>query len=282
MKTSEIHIRDPFVLPFEGKYYMYGTRGKTTWGIANGFDVYTSDDLENWEGPIEIFRKTAEFWADRNYWAPEVHYYNGKFYLFASFKSESECRGTQILISNSPKGPFKLHSNGPVTPRDWECLDGTLYISKNGDPYIVFCHEWVQIKIGTICALKLTPDLKAPVGEPILLFRATDPAWAYKDKPTAVTDGPFLYRAQNGELLMIWSTFRDSYLQAVARSSDGEITGQWSHDSRLLFEKDGGHGMIFKTFDGKTMLTLHRPNNTPDERPVFFEIEDRDGRLSLK
>jgi len=281
MRKSEINIRDPFILPYEGKYYMYGTRGATTWGKATGFDVYISTDLENWEGPVEVFRKTEDFWADRNYWAPEVHYYRGRFFMFASFKSEDKCRGTQILVSDSPTGPFVVHSDGPVTPRDWECLDGTLYIDKEGDPYIVFCHEWVQIKIGTICAMRLTADLKESMGEPITLFKATDPPWAIKDAPTAVTDGPFMYRASNGELLMIWSSFVGSYVQAVSRSDNGEITGNWLHDDQLLFDKDGGHGMIFESFDGRKILTLHKPNNTPYERPVFFEIEEKDGRLFI-
>jgi len=134
MKNSEINIRDPFVLAFEGKYYMYGTRGATCWGPATGFDVYVGTDLENWSDPIEIFHTPEGFWADRNYWAPEVHYYKENFYLFATFKAEGQCRGTQILKSASPIGPFKIHSEGPVTPRDWECLDGTLYIDKNGTP----------------------------------------------------------------------------------------------------------------------------------------------------
>ena len=34
MKTGEIHIRDPFVLVHGGKYYLYGTRGATCWGMA--------------------------------------------------------------------------------------------------------------------------------------------------------------------------------------------------------------------------------------------------------
>lgn len=64
-KTSEINIRDPFVLPWDGKYYLYGTRGETCWGLA----------------------------------------------------------------------------------------DGT--------PYLVFCHEWLQVKDGEMCAMPLTPDLTA-------------------------------------------------------------------------------------------------------------------------
>ena len=94
MKSCEINVRDPFILPCDGKYYLYGTRGATCWGLADGFDVYVGTDLENWEGPIEIFHNDGGFWADREYWAPEVRLYNGAFFLFASFHSPARCRGT--------------------------------------------------------------------------------------------------------------------------------------------------------------------------------------------
>lgn len=32
MKTSDVNIRDPFVLVYEGKYDLYGTRSATCWG----------------------------------------------------------------------------------------------------------------------------------------------------------------------------------------------------------------------------------------------------------
>ena len=47
MKLSEIHIRDPFILPFEGKYYLFGTPGKFAWQGGAGFWCHISDDLEN-------------------------------------------------------------------------------------------------------------------------------------------------------------------------------------------------------------------------------------------
>ena len=52
-------------------------------------------------------------------------------------------------------------------------IDGTLYISKVGTPYMVFCHEWKQIHDGTVCAVELSPDLKKSVGEPRELFKAS-------------------------------------------------------------------------------------------------------------
>lgn len=62
MKSNEINIRDPYILPYDGKYYLYGTRSETAFvGQAYGFEVYVSDDLENWEGPFEVFHRPEGF-----------------------------------------------------------------------------------------------------------------------------------------------------------------------------------------------------------------------------
>jgi len=274
MKLHEIHIRDPFILVWENRYYMYGTRGSEAWhSKGTGLDVHVSPDLKNWDGPHVVFTPPAGFWADRDFWAPEVHEYNGAFYMFVSFKSEHQHRGTQILIADTPMGPFRVHSDGPVTPRDWECLDGTLYIDKNNKPYMVFCHEWTQIQDGEICALPLSDDLSRACGEPFLLFKASEPVWATGLDGNYITDGPFLYDSNDdGRLCMIWSSFcAGNYVQAVAFSESDNICGPWKHLGEPIFDRDGGHGMLFKTLDGKRKLILHSPNETPGERPKIIE-----------
>lgn len=282
MKLQDIHIRDPFILLEGGRYYLYGSRGNEAWGKATGLDVYESDDLVSWSGPSVVFTPPEGFWADMHFWAPEVHQYHGKFYMFVSFKSETACRGTQILVADTPKGPFTLHSDGPVTPRDWECLDGTLYIDRDGKPYMVFCHEWLQVRDGEMCAVRLSDDLKQAVGEPFLLFRASEPDWALKDKTEFVTDGPWMYRTASGKLLMLWSSSAaNGYVEAIAYSNNGDVTGRWQHQKQLLFDQDGGHGMIFTSKEGKLFFILHNPNNSPMERPVILPLEERDGTLAV-
>jgi Glycosyl hydrolases family 43. len=283
MKLENIHIRDPFILLHEDTYYLYGSRGAEAWGACTGFDVYVSDDLIEWSNPIICFNPPEHFWSHLQYWAPEVHQYHDKFYMFASFKSPDRCRGTQILVSDSPLGPFLLHSDGPVTPKEWECLDGTLYIDRQGTPYIVFCHEWTQIKNGELCAARLSLNLKETIENPIVLFRASEPDWAPKNKVDFVTDGPFLYRTAENKLLMIWSSFDAfGYVEAIASSDNGEINGKWLHQKELLFSNDGGHGMIFHTKTGELMFVMHRPNHSPLERPVLIEIGETDGTLRAK
>lgn len=282
MKFCDINIRDPFVLVENGKYYLYGTRGETAWTSASGLDVYVSTDLDNWSEAKECFSVPEDFWADKEIWAPEVHKYNGMFYMFVSLRSDSRNRATQILRSDSPEGPFLPFTDGPVTPEEWMCLDGTFYVDKKGRPYIIFCHEWVQVTDGEIHAMPLTDDLSAPAGEPILLFRASEPFWADKSRDKFITDGPFVYKTESGRLLIIWSTFTQSgYVQAVASSDNGDIDGKWSHEE-LLFEKDGGHGMIFEDLDGVRHLILHSPNENPLERPVMFTVEEADDKLLIK
>lgn len=272
---SEIQIRDPYVVLIDGKYYLYGTTDVNCWSTpALGFDAYVSDDLEHFDGPFPIFRPAPGFWSDRNYWAPEMHVYRGEYYLFASFKAEGVCRGTQILKSASPLGPFTPWSDGPVTPRNWECLDGTLHVDATGKPWMVFCHEWVQIQDGTICAIPLTEDLKAAAGEAVTLFKASDAPWNKQDSDTHVTDGPFMYRTKDGVLLMLWSTFGvHGYAIGYARS-EGDILGPWVQMDTAVFDRDGGHGMLFTDKAGQLRLSIHSPNDTPNERPLFLPVRD--------
>lgn len=283
MKTQDIHIRDPFVLVHEGKYYLYGTRGATCWGDATGFDVFVSEDMENWSEAIPCFEDDGTFWAKRHYWAPEVHLWKGAFYMLASFLGKDMCRGTAILRAESPLGPFRPHSDRTVTPKDWECLDGTLYVDQAGAPWMVFCHEWTQIGNGEVCAMPLTDDLKAAAGEPRVLWRGADAPWVVKNVGDGVegnvTDGPFLWRTQDGTLLCLWASFSaKGYTQGLAMSQNGEINGQFVQLPPIDMA-DAGHGMLFRDLKGQLWLTLHSPNVYPNERPHFLRMSDAGGTL---
>ena len=278
LKREDIRIRDPFIITDKknGCYYMYGTTALKpgTLAATNTFSVYKSYDLENFEEPKVIFDGGKYgFWANRDFWAPEVHVYNGKYYLFGSCKADGKCRATQIFVCDTPDGEFVPIAENPPTPADWECLDGTFYI-EDGVPYIVFCHEWVQIKDGTICAQRLSDDLTTPIGEPIYLFKATDNEEVTelpKHDGCYVTDGPFFFM-ENGKPVMIWSSYTNGRYQVFeAESDNGKLNGNWTHKGGR-FNFDGGHAMIFETLEGKRMISLHSPNKADLERAMFLEF----------
>ena len=92
-----------------------------------------------------------------------------------------------------------------------------------------------------------------------------------------------MYKTENGQLIMLWSSFtKDGYCEAISYSDNGSIRGNWYHDERKLFEKDGGHGMIFGDFDGNLRFTLHSPNESPLERPALFCLEEKNNSLYVK
>ena len=305
LTLKDINIRDPFIMPMEkeGVYYMYATsptqeNGKTYGGMV----AYKSKDLKHWSEPVRVFDVPRDNWLTGIVWAPEVHKYQGKYYLFATLNSDIVWkaplkdhphyvhRATQIFWADNPEGPFLPFDNKlPHTPMGQMCLDGTLWVEDNGTPYMIYCHEWVEMMDGTMEMLELKPDLSGTVGQPVRLFCASAAEWSTGTLRadgirTYVTDGCFLYRTKNGKLLMIWSSFKNGeYAIGIAESVTGKVVGPWRQQPEPLFDKHGGHGMIFKTFEGKLCLVLHAPNSPGgQERAHIFEIEDLGNTLKLK
>lgn len=272
-------LRDPCILYEDGVYYAYGT-GWVCW-------KNTSGALDGkWEGPYNVVETPAE--CDDNQWAPEVHKYNGAFYMFTTYHSkETGHRGCTILKSESPMGPFVEITNGHITPKDWDSIDGTFYVDKNGDPWMVFVHEWTCTDdgVGRMACAKMSDDLTEFVTEPVEMFRADDPAWA----TNGVTDGCWMYTTEAGSLLMIWSNWdKYGYCVGIARSESGEITGPWIQEEKVLYSQsmtgqyDGGHGMIFTHTDGQMYLSIHSPNSAKGDRkemPVFIPIREENDTL---
>ena len=108
-----------------------------------------------------------------------------------------------------------------------------------------------------------------------------------------MTDGPYLYRMENGHLLMIWSNFTEGheYVVAIAHSESGSVLGPWTHGEELLYQKsekdglpyEGGHGMLFYTREGQLMLSLHTPNNArvATEHVCLLPVREEENTLVI-
>lgn len=301
-----IRASDPFIFAdtTDSIYYMYcsGSGGKVM--------ARTSKDLRMWTQPFVVMQFPASHWAGNKApsWAAEVHYYKGKYYLFTTSHNkeviqhiEGRCdvprRATQIYVAESPEGPFHDFTNNQQhTPRSWASLDGTLWIEE-GIPYMVFCHEWLQTIDGTMDAVRLPDDLGVPTEEPFTLFKASDAKWSKEmteigekthglDLPGNVTDGPYLFKTKTGRLGMLWSSWgTQRYAMGVAYSASGKITGPWIQENEPIYTTNGGHGMLFHTFDGVLMLSLHwedPADSRPFRKPMMIEMDDTGERLTIK
>lgn len=287
-RLAEIPIRDPFILPDGSRhaYFLVASTGKSV-------VVRKSTDLETWGDPRVVFTIPPGFWGDEMIWAPEMHRYRGKYYLFATFMNNKPIgearpnwpppveRGTQVLVADAPTGPFKPFANEPHTPPTEMALDGTLWVEA-GKPYMVYCREWVQVTDGEMKCMRLKPDLSAADGVPTVLFKASDAPWAPRGRESYVTDGPALFRTHTGKLIMLWSSFSETgYTTGIAVSQSGKLAGPWRQQEEPFYRKDGGHSMIFRGLDGVLRVALHSPNRSPDERAVILRVADTGDSLRI-
>lgn len=281
MRTNEINIRDPYVLVHDGCYYLYGTRSDTCWGKAEGFDCYKSADMEHWEGPVEIFRRPAGFFATESYWAPECYYYNERFYLLTTFGGEGMKKGIYLLVSDRPDGQF-VPCGGRLTPEDWTCIDATLHF-ENDHVYMIYSHSFEDTPDADICLQELESDLLAAKTNPKVLFSAKEAPWS-KPVPFAeqefgmkgevyFSDGPCVFRMENGKLYLTWSSWSNgSYAVGSAVSESRTVDGPWKQIALPIWPDNGGHGMVFQSLEGEKYFVLHYPNDRTKERPCFKRL----------
>ena len=300
---SELRMRDPFIFPDRNRnlYFLYGTGMGFADGAANidpYFDFYVSEDLKLFYGPFLAFEPPKGFWGVKNYWAPEVHLYRGRYYMFASFKGGIGCdRGTAVLAADAPEGPFVPLSNSHMTLPGHECLDGTLYV-EDGQPYIVFCHEWTELYYGKILALPLKDDLSGLKDlRPITIVDTEkDPLpWIrlMRDdrvsKTGLLTDAPYLHRLPGGKLLMTWSSYaapsaggEAGYVIAGVISDSGKIAGPWRHLEKPILDHDAGHSALFYDLEGNLRLVSHaHDRNHGGETPVILSVREHEEGIEI-
>ena len=108
---------DPFVMRFDGKYYLYTTGGEE-------IRAYESADLVSWD----FLGHCTQNSEGRIAYAPEVFYWRGDFYMITSPLGQ----GHYIMKSDSPKGPFTR-----ITENFGFSIDGSLFADDDGKLYML-------------------------------------------------------------------------------------------------------------------------------------------------
>lgn len=148
-----------------GSYYMYATSDDI--GVS-GFQCWKSRDLATWEARGVAFLPNRDAWALRDYWAPEVIYDGGKYYMF--YSADNRFNGVKsmgLAVSDKPEGPFtqytddkvslgtplfdftKMPDDHPLTEKDadgnkipMKVIDASPFIDPvTGKKYMYFCHD---------------------------------------------------------------------------------------------------------------------------------------------
>ncbi len=255
-----VPLADPFILFHEDTYYAYGT------GAADGIEVMVSDDLKTWRRVKNSRNGLAlhknDSYGDKWFWAPEVYYVNGKFYMYYSAE-EHMC----VATSNSPYGPFIQEEQKPMIEGE-KTIDNSLFIDDDGTPYLFFdrfndgLNIWVAELEDDLMTIK-----KETLHPCIHVSQEWEEVWP------RVNEGAFVIK-HNGLYYMTYSANSyESQYYGIGCAVATDIMGEWTkypHNPLLQMPGDlvgVGHSSSFKDKSGEWKKVFHAHNDANNIHP---------------
>lgn len=195
---------DGFLLQYHDTYYIYCTTEtdlpaftpeypffETYKNGQDGIEVHVSQDLVNWENGGYCLKK-GDVIGEHGFWAPEVSYYQGRFYMVYAVDEH-----VAIAVADSPLGPFVKFT--PSYLMEKKAIDGHLLFDDDGRIYLYYA----DLSCGNrICVAEMAKDLHAVIKDyPDVLITAEEP-WETIDGKVA--EGPFVLK-HNGIYYLTYS-----------------------------------------------------------------------------
>jgi len=279
-ENMKVPFGDPFIILHENKYYAYGTHG------ADGIEVYVSDDLYIWRGPVGakngLVLHKDDVWADRWFWAPEIYFVNGKFYMYYS-ADEHIC----VATSDSPLGPFTQNIKKPMIENE-KAIDNSLFIDDDGTPYLFFdrfndgLNIWVAELEENLLEIK-----------PGTMHKCIHVSQEWEEVWPRVNEGPFVLK-RNGKYFMTYSANSyESPYYGIGFATAEKITGPWKkYAKNPIWQKPGdlvgvGHSAFFTDKEGILRIVFHAHNSKENIHPRHMHIstvtfEELDGKEIIR
>jgi len=292
---------DPFVLRHEGVYYAFGTTGEDrTKPDGRIFTVLTSRNLVDWKPAGGALTPPAGS-EKAQFWAPEVVYHQGTFYMYYSMGGgavgATVGHRLHVATSRTPAGPYKQVALLDV-PESKFTIDAHPYQDTDGQWYLFYARDFIDSDNGyypgTGLAVDKLIDMTRLAGESRTVMRARHP-WTlfeakrlmplYDNRTFAqwhTLEGPFL-RRHEGKYYCFYSganflTDRYGVDYCVADSILGPYSDAGAENgARVLHQVPGkvrgpGHHSHIMGPDGKTeYLVYHAWNAKMTERQLCID-----------
>jgi GH43 family beta-xylosidase len=287
------NIGDPFILTYDGVYYMYCTSKGN-----EGFYYWKSKDMVNWEkkGMALSNKTTAGIFGTNRFWAPEVIEYKGKFYMTYSASDSTGIMQLCLAVSDSPEGPFKNYQS-PWYKHELSHIDATILI--DGDKaYVFFVRDCSTNFINDrstsqIFAAQLSGDLKTFVTEPKLVIT---PDQAYEDiNGTRLwNEGPFVLKHEGKYYMTYSANGYNTKEYCVAYATASNPLGPWTKAEENPILKANmdigvsgpGHNSFAFSPDGTELFIMYHAHTFPDKpsgnRAVYIDrVNFADGKMVI-
>ncbi len=229
---------------YAGYFFAYATSG------ASGFNALKSKDLTHWtsarENEAPVFQSDmVKNWGKKNFWAPEVIFDGGKYYMFYS-ASASISNGYMFYIScavsDSPAGPF-TEITGAGKAANAPLLSFEDHVSEIPAEYRSQLTGRTQGKAGFIKVIDASPFIDPQTGKKYLYF--------VSDIGTDYTPSSFIF----GMEMQDWSTPLYGTLKKLTEygftTTDKKKTiheGNNTNEGPYMLFDNGTYYLTFSTF----------------------------------
>ncbi len=288
-------IGDPFVLTYDGMYYMYCTSESS---LKKGFYIWTSKDLVNWEKQgLALSNETPGIFGINRFWAPEVIEYKGKFYMTYSAGDTDNILKLCLAVSENPLGPFKNYQS-PWYKHNLSHIDATIF--KDGDNiYTYFVRDCSTNFINgrstsQIFVARLSDDLKTFVTEPKLVITPDQP-WEDINGTRLWNEGPSVLKHEGIYYMTYSANGFNTHEYCVAYATADNPLGAWTKAEKNPILKANmaiglsgpGHNSFAYSPDGKELFMIYHAHTFPEKpsgnRAVYIDrVNFIDGEMHVE
>ena len=259
------NLADPVVIHHEGTYYLYAT-GEVDGD--NGYRVYTSDDLVNWERGAVVFQP-----GQPHVWAPDVwrNPVSGRFYLYFTAN-----RTVGVADAEGPLGPFTVRKK-----LFDEAIDAHLFRDDDGRLYLYF----VRLPGFQITVQPMASPTEPAAESSVVL----QPESEWETRNGHVTEGPWMIKKEGRYYLLYSGSGANTPDYAVGYATATSPLGPFSraehnpiaHRSEGLFGP--GHGCAIRDGAGQWWHVYHQKRTARRKWDRFICLDplhfDEQGRL---
>ncbi len=281
--VTHIYTADPSAHVFEGKLYIYPSHDIDAGipfndnGDHFGMEDYHVLRMDSADSPAvdcgEALHVRDVPWAERQMWAPDAAYKDGKYYLYFPAKRANGIFQIGVAVGDHPEGPFAPE---PEAIEGSYSIDPAVYADEDGSHYMYFGGIWGgqlqnyrnnqyseanqepadhEPALGPRVA-KLSADMKSfaePVREITILDENGKPLLA-SDHARRYFEGPWMHKYQ-GKYYLSYSTGNTHFL--CYATSDNPY-GPFTYQGQILTPVVGWttHHSICE-FQGKWYLFYH-------------------------
>ena len=145
----DIYIADPSAHVFNRRIYIYGSHdvdGTTPEDdLGSHFEMrdYRVVSMDRIGGKAIVHPVALDVrdvpWADKQMWAPDAAYRNGRYYLYFPAKDRDGAFRIGVATSDRPEGPFTAEPN-PIAGS--YSIDPAVFTDEDGKSYMLFGGIW--------------------------------------------------------------------------------------------------------------------------------------------